>query len=121
AAHALEQRIGADAAHLLGSLGAGDRCKPEGDILEHFDIDAAKPEHNQRAELRVAVDAHQHLAALAHLLLYQHTPDRRLAAVLARAVLDQLVAVARRCRIGHTHAHATNVALMQNVGYEIFI
>ena len=46
--------------HLLG-VGRGQRRQPEAHVGQRLDVDAAQPEHHQRPEGRVALDADDHL------------------------------------------------------------
>ena len=47
----------ADAVEEIVGVAIGQRRDPEADVAEHFDMDAAEPEGDERAEQRIVGDA----------------------------------------------------------------
>src|SRR5262249_34972233 len=64
----LEQRSRPEPADHAPRLAQGERCGGEDDVADGFREDAAQPEHDARAELRIAHQSGDQLAAAAHLL-----------------------------------------------------
>src|SRR3546814_5824426 len=69
AADAVDQRAALQFAQHRVGVGFCDRADAEGNVLQDLDQDAAQPDHDHRAELRVAEAAdHDLLAGWDHLL-----------------------------------------------------
>ncbi|MNJ60739.1 hypothetical protein D3C77_564950 [compost metagenome] len=96
------------------------RRQAEADVFQHFDEDAAQAEHDDGAEDRVAVHAHDALHALGRHGRDQHAVDAGSGAVRAYAVQDGGVAVAHGVFARQVELHAAHIAFVQDVGRHHF-
>ena len=73
-----------------------ERYGGKGHVAQHFDMDAAEPDHQHRPEIGVAGDAENDLEAGRRHLLHQHALDRRVGWAAAAFAMHPRVGLAHR-------------------------
>ena len=115
-AKALEQSRHLQAAQHIEHVAGLKRRQTDGGILEHFDIRAARPADDQRAEGLVEAHTQDHLDAILDQFRNQDAIDPRLRAVLAR-IGEHCLRGGRDFggRLG-AEMHAANVGFVRDIG-----